>query len=45
MESIDHPTLIQEWKQKLDASDYEKNMYKYVKLPSIKKTNYLNDKT
>ena len=25
LEKIDHPALIQEWKQNIDASSYEKN--------------------
>ena len=34
---IDHPTLIGEWKKNIDATAYENNLYKAVKLPSIKK--------
>ena len=36
MENIDHPAFIEEWKQNLDTAAYEKNLYKDVKLPSIK---------
>ena len=45
MENIDHPELIEELKQNLDAAAYEKNLYKYVKLPSTKKKMDRNDKT
>ena len=38
MENLDHPELIAEWKQDLDAIFDEKYIYKDVKLPSIKKT-------
>ena len=34
---LDHPVLIEERKQDIDADAYEKNLYKDVKLPSIKK--------
>ena len=37
MDYLDHPALIEEWKQNLDTAAYEKNLYKDVKLPSIKK--------
>ena len=45
MDDLDHPTLIEEWKQNLDAAAYEKNTYKDVKLLSIKKKMDRNDKT
>ena len=45
MDDLDHHALIKEWKQNLDASAYEKNLYKDVKLPSIKKKIDRNDKT
>ena len=37
MEYIEHSSLVEEWKQNLDTAANEKNLYKYVKLPSIKK--------
>ena len=37
MESLDHPAFIEEQKQNLNSAAYEKNLYKDVKLPSIKK--------
>ena len=37
MDNIDHPALIKEWKKNIDAGAYENNLYKDVKLPSIKK--------
>ena len=37
MDDIDHPALIEEWKQNIDTAVYEKNPYKYLKLPSIRK--------
>ena len=36
MEDIDHPELIEEWKQNIDASNYENNLNQDVKIPSIK---------
>ena len=45
MDDIYHPALIEEWKQNLDADDYEKNLNQYVKIPSIKKKIDCNDKT
>ena len=45
MDDLDHPALIEKWKQNLDATDYETNLYKNVKLPSIKKQIGSNDKT
>ena len=45
MEDIEHPALIEEWIQNLDVADYEKNLYKDKKLPSIKKKIDRNDKT
>ena len=37
MDDLYHPTLSEEWKQNIDAADYENNLNKDVKLPSIKK--------
>ena len=37
MENLDHPALIEEWKQNIDAADYGKNLNQDVKMPSIKK--------
>ena len=37
--------MIEEWKQNLDGDAYEKDLYKDVKLPSIKKKIDCNDKT
>ena len=37
MNNLDHPTLIKERKQNIDAGAYEKNLNQDVKLPSIKK--------
>ena len=37
MEDIEHPTLIEEWKQNIHADAYENKLYKDVKLPSINK--------
>ena len=37
IDDIEHPALIDEWKQDIDAAAYEKNLYKDVKLPSIQK--------
>ena len=45
MEDIEHPELIEEQKRHLDAAAYEKNIYKDVKLPSIKKKIDRDDKT
>ena len=44
MDDLDHPALIEEWKQNFDAAAYEKNIYKDEKLISIKKTIDSNDK-
>ena len=33
VEDLDHPTLIEEWKQNIDADSYEKNINQDVKLP------------
>ena len=35
MNYIDHPALIEEWKQNLDADAYEININQDVKIPSI----------
>ena len=45
MDNLEHPALIEEWKQSIDDAVYEKNLYKDAKLPSIKKKNDCNDKT
>ena len=45
MDNIDHPALIEERKQNIDAAAYKKNLNKDVKIPSIKKTIDCNDKT
>ena len=45
MEYLDHPALIEEWKQKIYVTAYENNLNQDVKIPSIKKTFYRNDKT
>ena len=45
MDYLYQPALIEEWKQNIDAADYEKNQNQYVKLPSIKKKNDCNYKT
>ena len=37
MKNINHPALVEEWKQNLDAAAYEKNLNQYVKISSIKK--------
>ena len=37
MDDLDHPAFIEEWKQKLDAADYEKNLSQDVKVSSIRK--------
>ena len=44
MDDIDHPSLIEEWKQNLDAAAYLKKNQD-VKLPSKKKKIESNDKT
>ena len=45
MDDLDHTAFIEEWKKYIDAAAYEKNLYKDVKLPSIKKKIDRNDKT
>ena len=37
MEDINHPELIEEWRQNFDAADYGNNLNQDVKIPSIKK--------
>ena len=37
MDDLDHPEFIEEWKQNIDASAYEENIYKDVNLPSMNK--------
>ena len=38
MKDIDHPALIEEWKQDLDSAAYGNNLNQGVKILSIKKT-------
>ena len=45
MGNIERPALIEEWKQILDATNYEKNMNKDVRLPSNKKIIDRTDRT
>ena len=45
MDNIDHPALIEELKQNLDAAADEKNINHDVKIPSINKKIDRNDKT
>ena len=45
MEDIEHPALIEELIQNIDADSYEKYIYKDEKLQSIKKKFDRNDKT
>ena len=45
MDDLGHTALIEEWKQNVDAADYEKNLNQDVKIPSIKKKIDRNDKT
>ena len=45
MKNINHPALIEEWKQNLDFAAYENNIKQYMKITSIKKQNDRNDKT
>ena len=45
VEDIEHPALIEEWIQNIDAASYEINLDQDVKLPSIKKKIDRNDKT
>ena len=33
IDNIERPALIEEWKQNIDASAYEKYLYKDVRLP------------
>ena len=37
MENIYHPTLIEEWRQNIDAAAYETKINQDVKIPAIKK--------
>ena len=37
MDDLDHTEFIEERKQNLYTAAYENNLYKHVKLPSIKK--------
>ena len=36
MKDLEHPALIKERIQNIDAADYEKNIHKDEKLPSMK---------
>ena len=45
MKYIDHPALIEEWKQNIDAATYEKNLKQDVNLLSIKTHIDRNDKS
>ena len=45
MENIEHPTLIKERIQNIDAAAYEKDLYKDEKLPLIKNKIDHNAKT
>ena len=42
---LDHPALIEEWKQIIDAADHENNLNQDVKIPSGNKQIDLNEKT
>ena len=44
MDNLYHHALIEQWKHNFDASDYENNLNRGVNIPSIKKTNYINNK-
>ena len=44
MVDLYNPAFTEEWKQNLDAADYEKNINQDVKIPSIKKQIYCNEK-
>ena len=45
LDDLDHPVLIEEWKQHIDVDAYEKYLNQDVKLPSIKKRIGRNDTT
>ena len=45
MDNLDHPSLIETWKQNLDAAANEKSLNQYVKIPSIQKKIDCNEKT
>ena len=45
IEDLDHPALIEEFKQNIDAAAYENNLNKDVNIPSIKKKIDRNNKT
>ena len=45
VEDIEHPALIEEWIQNIDAAAYEKNLHKDENLPSTKKKIDPNYKT
>ena len=45
MENYDHPALIDERKQNINAAAYKKHLNKEINLPSKKKEIDRNDKT
>ena len=45
IEDLEHPALIEEWIQNIDAATYENNLHKDEKLPSIKEKIDHNYKT
>ena len=45
MDDLEHPVLIKEWIQNLDAAAYAKNLHKDEKLPSRKQNIDCNYKT
>ena len=45
MDDLEHPKLIEEQKQNMDASSYEENVNQEFKIPSIEKTIDRNAKT
>ena len=44
MKYLEYPAFIEEFKQNIDAAAYENNLYKDIKLPSVKKKIDRNDK-
>ena len=44
MDDLDHPALIEGWKQTLDAAYYENILNKDVKILSIQGKHYRNEK-
>ena len=45
MDGLDHPELIEGWKQHINDAAYENNLNQYVKLLSVNKQIDCNDKT